>query len=291
MSKPRILIQLDSDPQPSTFDGVVAIDAGVEHLLSRGGVSPQNVRELVFGAIFTRGGDDLRHTAIFVGGSDVAAGEQLLAAIQQAFFGPLRVSVMVDSNGANTTAAAAVLAAARHARLAESRALVLGGTGPVGQRVARLLAGEGASVRVASRNLERARRVVAALAQRFPSARAEGVVTTNEAETRQALMDVGIVVAAGAAGAQLLSSEVRKGCPALRVAIDLNAVPPVGIEGVKSTDQGQERDGVICYGAIGIGGTKMKIHRRAIQTLFEANDRVLDAEQILAIGQDLEAGA
>jgi len=62
----------------------------------------------------------------------------------------------------------------------------------------------------------------------------------------------------------------------LRVAIDLNAVPPLGIEGVEVTDKGVERDGVICYGAIGVGDTKMKIHRAAIARLFESNDQVLD---------------
>ena len=42
----------------------------------------------------------------------------------------------MDAGGWNTTAAAAVLIAAKHLTLAETTALVLGGTGPVGQRVA-----------------------------------------------------------------------------------------------------------------------------------------------------------
>ena len=58
--------------------------------------------------MFTRGGKMLKNSAVFIGGSDVQAGEQLLAATQKAFFGAVRVSVMLDSNGANTTAAAAV---------------------------------------------------------------------------------------------------------------------------------------------------------------------------------------
>ena len=136
----KILVQLDTDPQPSVFDGVVAVDAGVDHLFRHGGVTAEQVRDLVYGAMFTRGVDDLRYTAIFVGGADVAAGETLLAAVQEAFFGPMRVSVMLDSNGANTTAAAAVLMAARHCSLAGAQATVLAATGPVGSRVVRLLA-------------------------------------------------------------------------------------------------------------------------------------------------------
>src|SRR5208283_2649706 len=155
--KRKILIQLDSDAHPSVFDRVVAIDAGVEELFSYGNVRPEQVQGLVHGAIFTRGSADLKHTAIFVGGSDVAAGEKLLAEVRKHMlpkFG-LRVSVLLDANGANTTAAAAVLLAARHVDLATARALVLGGTGPVGQRVALLLAGQGAEVRVGSRQKPR----------------------------------------------------------------------------------------------------------------------------------------
>src|SRR6202035_3986267 len=110
-TKPKILIQLDTDSQASVFDAVVAIDAGADHILRHGGVTPANVRDLVYGALFTRAPADLHATAIFVGGSNVGAGEAVLEAVKRAFFGPFKVSVLFDANGANTTAAAAVLAA------------------------------------------------------------------------------------------------------------------------------------------------------------------------------------
>jgi hypothetical protein len=75
------------------------------------------------------------------------------------------------------------------------------------------------------------------------------------------------------------------------VAIDLNAVPPAGLAGIDAMDKAKQRDGVLCYGAIGVGGTKMKIHKAAIQRLFEANDQVLDAEEIFEIGRQLLASA
>src|SRR5829696_7552985 len=144
--KQSILVQLDTDALPSVFDRVVAVDSGAQHIFSYGGVTPANATPLVHGCIFTRGPKDLHRTAIFVGGSDVAAGEAVLAAARAAMIPQygLQVSVMLDSNGANTTAAAAVRAAARQLNLANMPALVLGGTGPVGQRVARLLARAGA---------------------------------------------------------------------------------------------------------------------------------------------------
>ena len=104
----KLLLQLDTSPLPSVFDRVVAHDGGADDVMSYGGVTPETVRDLVHGAIFTRGPKDLHHTAIFVGGTDMAAGERLFAAVRKAFFGPMRVSVMLDSNGSNTTAVAAV---------------------------------------------------------------------------------------------------------------------------------------------------------------------------------------
>src|SRR6516225_1316123 len=99
--KPTILVQLDTDAQPSVFDAVVAVDAGVQHLLRHGGVTSENVRELVYGTIFTRGRADLKHTAIFIGGSKVTAGEAVLEVVKKTFFGSFRVSVMFDGNGSN----------------------------------------------------------------------------------------------------------------------------------------------------------------------------------------------
>src|ERR1700731_4526491 len=123
----RILIQFDTDPVPSVFDRVVAVDAGVDELFSYGAVTPETVEPLVHGAIFTRGPADLKNTAIYIGGSDVEASGRLFDKVKSTFFGPLRVSVMIDSNGSNTTAAAAVLAARKHVSPKNRTALVLGG--------------------------------------------------------------------------------------------------------------------------------------------------------------------
>ncbi len=278
--KRKILIQLDSDAQASVFDRVVAVDAGADEIFSYANVQIDQVRDLVHGAIFTR--KDLKNTAIFVGGSNVQTGEELL---QEALkhmipqFG-LRVSILLDANGANTTAAAAVRAASHHLELKDTPAVVLGGTGPVGQRVARLLARHGARVRVGSRKQDRAATVCERLKGFVDNAEVEPVATGTEDELKAAMTGQTLVIAAGAAGVVLLPKEVRQACTGLRVAIDLNAVPPVGIEGVEVADKAKERDGVICFGAIGVGGTKMKIHRAAVAKLFDSNDQILDAEEV-----------
>ncbi len=295
--KRSILIMLDPDAQTSSFDRVVATDAGVDQQFAYANVAPDQVQGLVHGAIFTRGMDDLKRTAIFVGGSDVEAGEKLLARVTETFFGPMRVSVMFDANGANTTAAAAVLAAGKHVELSSASsptALVLAGTGPVGQRAARLLAREGVAVRLASRSLQRATAAANAINKTIGNSLVTGIETRTDDSLKQALDGVAIVIAAGAAGIRLLATNIRETAADLRVAIDLNAVPPLGIEGIDVTDKAKaiphaasSTGTIIGYGAIGVGGTKMKIHKAALRSLFESNDKVLDAEAIYQIGKSL----
>jgi NADPH:quinone reductase-like Zn-dependent oxidoreductase len=271
------------------FDSVVAVDSGVDQLFRHAPVEPAQVRDLVHGAMFTRGPDDLKNTAVFIGGSDVAVGEQLLDEVTKCFFGPMRVSVMIDSNGSNTTAAAAVLAAGRHLDLSSATVLVLPGTGPVGQRAVRLLAREGATVRVGSRRRDRSEEVCRRVQCLVADAVVEPHATGSPDELQAALDGASVVIAAGAAGIELLPEPMRNACPSLRVVVDLNAVPPLGIAGVEVTDKGVQRGDVMAYGAIGVGGTKMKIHRAALARLFQSNDGVLDAEEIYAIGRELES--
>lgn len=286
----RILIQFDCDDQPSTFDAVVAVDAGADVLLRHGRVSPDNVVGLVHGAIFTRGGGDLRSTAIFIGGSDVEAAKAVCDRVVGSFFGPMRVSVMLDPSGANSTAAAAVVAAARHVELTGMKALVLGASGPVGRRVGRLLAGKGAIVSLASRSAGRADEACTAIRADVPDAFVEPVCPGGSLDA--AVASATVIVSAGAAGVTLLSVDAVRSARAARVIVDLNAVPPLGVGGIAATDKAATaawNDGLLLYGALGVGGTKMKIHRAAIGRLFERSDLVLDAEDLLGLGESLEA--
>ncbi|WP_417384513.1 NADP-dependent methylenetetrahydromethanopterin/methylenetetrahydrofolate dehydrogenase [Gimesia sp.] len=285
----KILIQLDTDAHASTFDRVVAVDAGVDELMSYSDVSPVNVEPLVHGAIFTRGPKELNNTALFVGGSDVHSGENLFQKIQDTFFGPMRVSVMMDSNGSNTTAAAAVLAAGKHLDFSETTALVLGGTGPVGLRAAQLLAKRGAKVIVASRSVERAQASCDAIARIVEGAQLTPLALKDHKQIEAANHDTSLIISAGAAGVKLLPAACWKPMKQLKVVIDLNAVPPAGIEEVDVMDKATDRDGILCYGAIGVGGTKMKIHKAAIQKLFASNDLLLDTEEIYQIGVELQS--
>ena len=275
----KLLLQLDSSPHPSVFDRVVAFDAGADEVMSYGGVTVDAVRDLVHGAIFTRGPKHLHSTAIFIGGSDMTQGEQLLKAVKKAFFGPLRVSVMLDSNGSNTTAVAAVAKMRQAAGSLDGRsALVTAGSGPVGLRAAGLLAKAGARVTVTSRRAGDGS-ISEKIRQRFGGSVRE-VAMADGSGAAQALEGAEMFLNAGPAGVCLIPRAAWVGRAGLQVAADVNAVPPLGVEGIEVGDDGAVRDGVTTFGALAIGNLKMKIHKACIAKLFEKNDLILDAESI-----------
>lgn len=277
----RLLLQLDADRVPSSFDRVVGYDAGADEVLAYGGVREQDVRALVHGAIFTRGPKDLHNTAIFVGGSDPEESDRLMDAVTKSFFGAFRVSVMADPNGNRTTAAAAVVKMLRAlgGEAAGRRAVVLAGTGPVGVCAAGLLASEGAAVRITSRDRDRGNRAASQIRTAF-GADVEVAVARQPVELGRAADGVEMLLSAGPAGVELLPRDYWAGRSGLRVAADVNAVPPLGMEGIDASDNGEDRGGVATFGALAIGRLKMKVHKAAIAHLFERNDLVLDAGAI-----------
>ena len=281
----KLLFQLDTDTHPAVFDTVVAYDGGADHVIGHGGVTPDNVRALVEGAIFTRAPKEKHNTALFIGGSDLAAGEQLLEAVERVFFADFRVSVMLDSNGSNTTAAAAVARLAQSCGIRGKKAVILAGTGPVGQRAAVMLAREGAAeVVISSRRLERAEQVSAAIKRRFEVETRPAAAPDFEA--RAALIsDARIVLVTGAAGVELLKPEHWQDNPNIELMADANATPPLGIGGTDMLDKGETRHGKICWGAIGFGTLKLALHRACVAELFKSRDQRLDAEKIFSLAR------
>jgi len=287
----KLLLQLDSTRLASAFDEVVAHDGGADAIMQRGGVTEDDVRELIYGCIFTRGPKDLRNTAVFIGGSDMSVGEKILAAAQKAVFGPFRVSMMLDSNGSNTTAVAAVVKITRAVRdVRDRKVLVTAGTGPVGLRAAGLLAKAGAHVTITSRRDEEGERARSNIQSRFGGDVA--MVCMRNSSDAARVLDTArpeILLNTGPAGVLLVPRDAWSKRQGLAVACDLNAVPPLGIEGIEVNDDAKDRDGVTTFGAIGVGGFKMKVHKACIARLFERNDAVLDAESIAELAAGLQA--
>jgi len=285
----KILIQLDTDEHPSTFDAIVAHDADVDVLLRYGGIEPDVVKGLVQSAFFTRGPKDLANMAVWVGGSSVGDGEKVLAAVEEAFFGPFRVSAMLDSNGCNTTAATTVARLAAEIDLKDRRVVIVG-AGAVGLRAAKLLTDEGCEVTVSG-----------IPASRFgdkPYRRARGLdvaekrdMKTVEPEDDDELAKIidgaSLVLAAGPAGVELLPESVWKKVDSIEVLADFNAAEPLGIEGTGAEDELEDYDGKRVLGALAIGGPKMKVHKACVRRLFETNEAILDVDGVYEIAKEL----
>ena len=286
----KVLLQLDTEEHPSPFDAIVAHDAGVDVLLSHSGVKAESARALAQDAFFTRGVDDLNTMAVWVGGKDVAAGEEVFAQVQKAFFGPFRVSVMLDSNGCNTTAATTIARIAKARSLAGSRAVVIG-LGAVGLRSAVLLHNEGCEVTLAAvppdlfgddRPYHRPRGL--AVAQRLDLDVRE---PADRGELETLLDGAQVVLSAGPAGVPVLRRDFWAQHPTIELLADYNAAEPLGIEDTKATDDMAEYDGKLVLGALAIGGPKMKVHKTCVRRLFESNDQVLDTDAVYAIAREL----
>jgi methylenetetrahydrofolate/methylenetetrahydromethanopterin dehydrogenase (NADP+) len=283
----NLLLQLDSSRHASVFDQVVGFDGGADQVMSYGGVTPEDVRDLIHGCIFTRGAKDLRHTAVWIGGNNMSQGEQLLAMAQDAMFAPFTVSVMLDSNGSNTTAVAAVVKIEQAlGDLKGRKVVVLAGTGPVGQRAAGLLARDGAQVTITSRKPEQGDKARQFISARF-EVQVESTTMADPARAAEVLDGVEVLLNSGPAGVQMVSKAAWTAQKSLKVAVDLNAVPPLGLEGVDVNDAGTVHSGVTCFGAFGVGNFKTKLHKRCVGRLFEQNDLVLDAEGIQAIAREM----
>jgi hypothetical protein len=233
----------------------------------------------------------------------VDLGEQMLAEARRTFFGPFKISLMLDSNGCNTTACTAIAKLSHKTELPGKSALVIG-PGPVGQRAAVLLAGEGCRVNLVSipadllgsrfnrvlaqRTLESGRKA----AERFRGGSLQALGGSLRVEdvpdmvTLKNLMNQAeIVVAAGPAGLCILPLNIWSVRSKLKWLLDFNLTEPLGIEGIKPSDDFAEHDGKIVLGALAIGNPKMRVHKACITRLFETNEHILDTEGVYTIAK------
>ena len=282
----KLLYQFDTDATASVFDSVVAYDGGADHVTGIGNVNPKNVLAMVDGCIYTRAPKDKQFTAIFVGGSSLTEGQAVFDAIKKRFFSNFRVSVMFDSNGSNTTAAAAVANIVNTCDVSGKKAVILGGTGPVGQRAAALLSLEKADVFITSRSIEKAEQISAEINKRFDTNVKALPGGTND-ERVASISGASIVMATGASGVVLLNKKDWIESESIEVVCDANAMPPLGIEGVELNDKAKEIGGKKAFGAIGFGGLKISVHRECVSRLFHSNDGIFDAEEIYRLAKEM----
>jgi len=257
MEKPFILHMLTTAKNLSPFDVNMAMDAGWVSAIPYTNIEASEVQGLVQDAIFSRSAKNLKRTAIFVGGRDTKQAMDMLKIAKRSMVPPFEVSVFADPSGAFTTAAGMVAAVERELEkhfqttFEGKNVLALGGTGPVGQAAAVIAAKAGANVRIIGRQLEKAQHT-ADLCNNEVGDGNTNITAGADAEKAEYIKTADVVFATGAAGIELLSAELIANAPQLKVAADVNAVPPAGIAGIDAMSNGSPIAGSIS-GAVGIG--------------------------------------
>lgn len=283
MEKPFILHMLTTAKNLSPFDVNMAMDAGWVSAIPYTNIEASEVQGLVQDAIFSRSAKNLKRTAIFVGGRDTKQAMDMLKIAKRSMVPPFEVSVFADPSGAFTTAAGMVAAVERelltkfNTTLEGKNILALGGTGPVGQAAAVISAKAGANVRIIGRQLDRAQSIADLCNSEFGDGNTN-ILAGADADKAEYIKTADVVFATGAAGIELLSAELIASAPQLKVAADVNAVPPAGIAGIDALSNGtpitSSISGAIGIGALAIGNVKYQAQNLLLKRMINAEKPV-----------------
>lgn len=296
----KILYFFDTDEYASPFDINMAYDAGFNVVVPFSKVTAEGVTKLVQDAIFSRG--PKAPTTFFVGGANVKEGEKIAKKVLKALVPPFEVPVIIDPRGSHTTASAVVVKteamAQDHDMELAGKKVVVMGTGPVG-RIAAILAAklhcqtiivetwDGASeesVKELAKDLT--------LEAGEDAAEITGEFATSSERKLEILTDADIIWCVAAAGVEILSEDIMTQLPPNKIMIDINAVPPLGVAGLKSKDDNKEiYPGIYGTGALALGGLKYQIESNILkQAAATKGNKVFDYNLAFEVGRGLLAG-
>lgn len=283
MEKRSILHMLDPMPHNSPFDINMALDAGFDVMVPYNNVKLENVHALVQDAIFSRGPAGVKKTGIFIGGRNLGLAVDMMEAAKKAMVPPFEVSVFADPSGAYTTAAALVACVEKQLKEKHNRELkdchgvVFGGTGSVGIATGIIASLAGADITLTDHlSVDTALAVASEYNHRF-GCNLKGTLASSEADKARLLAHADIVFCTAKAGIQVINADVLDDAKQLKVAGDVNAVPPLGIEGIKRSDMGAplihaiHSKSAVGIGALAVGNVKYQLQNILLKMLLETD--------------------
>jgi hypothetical protein len=294
----KVFVFFDTDKHASPFDILTTVDIFPEaEILKYENVTVEDAEKIIYDAIFPRGLEGAKHTKIFINGRDFKVANEILEKVEKCMFPPFEVAVIIDPRGAYTTATAAV---AKTLELSLAKGLgdfdkktvtVLAGTGPVGQTAARLYAAERAEVIVTSRSLQKACSVATKINEEVKVERVRGVEAQTPEDMGKAIESANVILSAGAAGTELLPLEVLRKCgKKCSIVADINAIPPLGVEGMNPNADGKEiLPNIFGVGALAIGKLKNKVEAALIRRAAEEPKGIFDYRIAYGIAKDTVA--
>jgi len=295
---PYLLFYLDTDERASPFDICMAYDAGYNAVIPYDDVTTEDAEKIVQDTIFSRGPKAVKHTCFFIGGRQAEKAEEVLRVVKDAMFPPFQANVIIDPGGAYTTAAAMVakvedaLLSHKLGDLRDKSCAVLG-TGAVGRIAAVLLAKLGCEVMIASLNLKRvdgkeyAQKIARSLADRH-KVNVSGVFAPTSVEKLEIIKKADVVFCAATRGARIIEKGLLKELKLMKVLVDINAIPPLGIEGIELKDDMREiTPGIFGIGALAIGDLKHKLEKEILRKARDNGKEVYNYNQALQLARKL----
>lgn len=300
MKDPYLLHMFNPTKNVSPFDVNMAYEAEFDGVIPYSEVALEDIHALTQDTIFSRGKKGVKRTGIFVGGREFGLAIDMLNRAKSAMVPPFEVSVFADPSGAITTAAALMACVEIWLKNKSGTAFegkridIIGGTGPVGVCAGILAANCGAEVYLTSR---RGAKVATEYASEYNS-RFGVQMYGGDSSTDDKIMDFitksDVVIGAAKAGIQVLSTGQLEKAENLIVAADVNAVPPLGIEGVEVHDMGEELESTpkkaAGLGALAIGDVKYKVHFRMFEMMKNTDIPLyLDHEKAFEVAREFAA--
>ena len=273
---PYLLFYLDTDVKASPFDICMAYDVGYDAVIPYENVTPEDANILVQDALLSRGPKGVKHTAFLIGGKNAERAEQVFKAVKDAMFPPFKTSIAVDPAGAYTTAAAMVAKAettlpANNLGELKDKTCAIFGTGSVGQTAAVLLAKLGCNVMIVSLNPKRVdgkehAENIARLLAKDHGVQVQGIFAPTPASKIEVLKKADVIMCAGIRGVRLIDKEMLNEVKHIKVLLDINAVPPFGVEGIELKDDMREMmPGIFTIGALTVGNLKHKLEKEILK--------------------------
>jgi len=286
MSKRSIIHMLNPMKQNSPFDINMALDAGYDIIMPYNNVELKEVAGLTQDAIFSRGPAGVKKTGMFIGGRDIGLAMDMLDAAKSAMVPPFEIPVFADPSGAFTTAAALVACVERELKKQFKqdykgvKAVVFGGTGPVGLATAVIAALQGAETTIVDHfSLDTALQFSDEARKRY-GVNLRATTAASDADKARLLSDADVVFCTAKAGIQVLNASVLSDAKKLKVAGDVNAVAPLGIEGVELMDNGEplkfapQCPKAVGIGALAVGNVKYKLQQALLRETLESDKPV-----------------
>jgi len=286
MAKRSIIHMINPMVHNSPFDINMAVDAGYDVIVPYENIKLEEVHNLAQDAIFSRGPSGVKKTSMFIGGRDIGLAMDMLDQAKKAMVPPFEISVFADPSGAFTTAGALVACVEKELKknfnqdLAGTRAVVFGGTGPVGLATAVIAAQQGADTTIVDHfSIDTALEFAAEAKERY-GVELRATAAASDADKARLISNADLVFCTAKAGIQVLNSSVLEDAKQLKVAGDVNAVPPLGIEGIGIMDFGEplthatNSKGAVSIGALAVGNVKYQLQQALLTETLNAEKPV-----------------